>query len=173
MNKQLIAVLILIALIPLIRAVPGSRLEPDTQVAAGAAATQVSSNAANVKPAAVTSVEKTTLVQPISEAVQFPAPKEDFQDISDRKDVQWLFSMDERQRNFLLNQLHLPEPRYQQIQLKQIEFYDQIKHAQEFADAMGLNADDVERELIQEHITWMENQIGAGNYALLQNLSLW
>lgn len=77
-----------------------------------------------------------------------------------------------KEKRFLINELNLSETKVQEIQNRRRSLYVSLKGAKKWAHAHGMSPRDFQRSILADHVSWMENQIGVGNYARLQDLTL-
>lgn len=88
------------------------------------------------------------------------------------EDLNSIAQIMQKEKTFLLNELRLPETKIQEIQDRRKALYQNLKGAKHWASSYGLTPKELQRSLLSKHVSWMENQIGVGNYARLQDLAL-
>ena len=89
-----------------------------------------------------------------------------------QKDLLFLFSINQREKDFLLNEVRVTPEKYQKIlnQKKIVQW--QLSQAPQYAKARGYRVQDVKKSILSRHIYWMQSTIGVGYYNRLQEISI-
>lgn len=91
-------------------------------------------------------------------------------DYASQDDFKYLFSAVEVERDFLLNQVGLSTEHYNEIVEHRLKVRDHLRNAEMTARATGTPTAILTKPILAQHVYWMENSIGVGNYNLLQEI---
>lgn len=87
------------------------------------------------------------------------------------QDFNFLFSIADKERDFLLHEVGISPEKYQKILEQKRIVQWQLSKAAEYARSHGYNLHDVKRSILSKHILWMQTTIGVGYYTKLQELA--
>lgn len=84
----------------------------------------------------------------------------------------FLKSTDQKEQDFLMNEVGLSKEDYREVRAHQQEVYAQLKETESWARAFGVDPEVAKKPILQKHVLWMQRKIGVGYYAQLQEISL-
>jgi hypothetical protein len=86
--------------------------------------------------------------------------------------LSFLFSIEKRERDFLLHEVRVTPEKYQKIQQQRKIVQWQLKEIGRNPAAQGMTQQQVKNAILAKHVYWMQSEIGVGNYNRLQEISL-
>ncbi len=89
-----------------------------------------------------------------------------------QQNFELLFSMEDRERDFLLKEVGLSPEHYHTIQHRRELVRMQLQEIDSNAAKSETSAESLRKIILADHVYWMQNTIGVGNYYLLQEISL-
>lgn len=89
-----------------------------------------------------------------------------------QQNFELLFSMEDRERDFLLKEVGLSPEHYHTIQHRRELVRKQLQEIDLHAAKSGTSSESLRKIILADHVYWMQNTIGVGNYALLQEISM-
>lgn len=89
-----------------------------------------------------------------------------------QQNFELLFSMEDRERDFLLKEVGLSPEHYHTIQHRRELVRTQLQEIDADAAKTGTSSESLRKIILADHVYWMQNTIGVGNYDLLQEISL-
>lgn len=95
-----------------------------------------------------------------------------FLDQQSKKIFGMMSFVEAKERNFLLNQVGLSQVQYQEVRNHQIEVHNQLRDAEAWAKAFGVNPDEAKKPILENYTLWMETKLGVGYFAQYQEIAL-
>jgi hypothetical protein len=87
-------------------------------------------------------------------------------------DLSFLFSIEKRERDFLLNEVRVTPEKYQKIQQQRKIVQWQLKELGRKPAVQGMTQQQSKNAILEKHVYWMQSEIGVGYYNRLQEISM-
>jgi hypothetical protein len=88
-----------------------------------------------------------------------------------REDLSSLFSSEEIEKDFLLNEVKITDQQYLDIQNQRKQVQSELAYVESWAKSFGVDPEELKKPILEKHIYWMQSSIGVGYYNQLQELA--